>query len=312
MNRHALDVKLTEEGSQRQRCLVMFPAHVLPRLTSFLGLISESLPLWGKNHRLVLTVRNKYSASPARVERMLLEPWRSLRSLREVCVNDKLVSAAYADSLRVSMASSGFSPQDWLRTVTAHKESGAKLLMEGKLHDSLATSSIVGTLMVNTFQQATECNVLRSMPWVFHQVINRLRFQAELNNTLAILRLQLPAQHNEIWSMGLQSANIAADIAEDKAAWIWRYQSKPALWTPDNDANWYTGVERAKTRFRRGNIMMALGEWGYACNDLEIAQSLSPGDAAIESALKEARQRYDPEVRLGTMLKRYGIRFQNN
>lgn len=291
----------------------MFPAHVLPQLTGFLQEVCEDVPTWGEDHAFFLFLRNKYFASTAKAERMLLEPWRSLRGLSQVFVDRKLVSPAYADSLEASMTSmKGFDPQEWLKTMTARKEAAVALLSEGRLHDSWNMSGLISELMINTLDEATHHTILQSMPRSFHRAVYRLPCEAELNTTLAILCLQQPPDNDELWSMALHSANIAIDITEDRAAWIWEYESMPSLWTPDNDASWYTDIEHSDTRVRRGNIMMALGEWSYACTDLEIANGITPGNPTIEGALEDAIKQVNPEVRPGAMLERHDILWVND
>lgn len=152
-----------------------------------------------------------------------------------------------------------FNPQEWLETLTARKEAAVELLRKGRLHDSWNMSGLISDLMINTLDEAARYNILQSVPRSFHRAVHRLRCEVELNYTLAILCLQQPPENDELWSMALHSANVAIDITEDKAAWIWRYESMPTLWTPDNDASWYTDMEHSDTRVRLGNIML---HWG--------------------------------------------------
>ena len=190
MTNHTLDIEISETPhNKKKRCVVLFPAFLLPRFVNFLRQICNPLPLWGQNHRIGLTLRNEPSGSPHILIAALLEPWRVLQGLSAVSVDTKLVGAAYARSLEQAMTSRGIKPWNWIKWVTEFQESGARFLGEGKLDDVLSTSALVGTLTNNTFHNAALAPALRKASPLFHKAVSRLRFLSDLDVCRALVRL---------------------------------------------------------------------------------------------------------------------------
>ena len=303
VTRHALDVDIIEERSKQKRCQVLFPAMWLPRLVGFLELPCNTLPKWGQDHEIMLHLRHKYTSGPGVMEQALLEPWRCLRGLRTVIVKPHLVAPAYADSLREDMMGGNLQPWTWLKSVSATKESGSTCFKEGNIADACTAFMTAVAALENTYRAVGRAQILHDTPAQFHQSVNHLRFQCELNIALAICRLKTD------WEMGLLGADNAVDLAENNPeAVVWGRTRGAIPLQPHNHSSWYTDAERAKARFRRASIMMALGEYGFACSDLSLAERLRPSDLAIRDAFDKARNEYDPNVRPGIALRRAGLR----
>ena len=306
MTNHALDVEISEiPHHKRKRCVVLFPALFLPRFVNFLRQICNPLPLWGKNHRLVLTLRNQSSGSLHHSIGALLEPWRVLQGLSAVSVDTKLVDPAYARSLEEAMTNRGIKPGKWLKSVTEFQETGAQLLREGKWDEASSISALVGITMNNTFHNAALAPALQKTSPLFHKAVSRRRFLSELDISLALVRLG----SKDVWGRALTAVDNAVDLAEDSNTLnqVWMMGNVVAIFQPKNDASWYSNEERSKARLTRGSLMMVVGEHGYACNDFSVAKSFCPKDTAIAQALDEAKGKYDTKILPGAALQRAGI-----
>ncbi|KAG6986418.1 hypothetical protein G7Y79_00095g101320 [Physcia stellaris] len=276
LTRHALDVKIIQERSKRLRCQVVFPVLYLPRFTAFLQQMCDALPRWGKEHAIHLHLRRKYRSGPAENERLLLEPWRRLHGLSEVVVGTDII------------------PSAWLKSATNMKDMGSEEFKKGHFGDARDHYRNTLSILESVLQSVRQGRLLSTMPPKFGHAINKLRFQCELNLALTCLKL------NTHWAEALLAADNAIDLADDNE--MNRVWQACAPKVPANDKSEYSTVDRSKARFRRGSIMIELGEYGYACSDLEDALKETPEDAIIQSAFKTAKEKYDPTARHGAVV----------
>ena len=306
MTSHALDIEISETPhNKRKRSVVLFPALFLPRLVNFLRQVCNPLPLWGRNHRFTLCLRDQSSGKHHDSIRTLLEPWRVLQGLSAVTVDTNLVGATYARNLEEAMTNREIKPWNWLKSVTEFQESGARFLKNGELEDAFSASALVGTVMNNTFHNAALALALRKASSGFHKAASRLRFLSELDISLALARLG----SKDLWGTALTAVNNAIDLAEDSGTLyqVWMKGNVGAVFQPKNDTSWYSDEERSKARLARGSFMMAVGEHGYACSDFSLAKDLCPKDTAITQALDQAKGKYDAKIQPGAALQRAGL-----
>lgn len=295
LTRHALDVKIIQERSKRLRCQVVFPAIYVPRFTTFLQTMCDALPRWGNEHVIHLYLRHKYRGGPAENERLLLEPWRRLHGLSEVVVGTEIIPSAYGKSLQTAMTGE-FEPWSWLKSATNMKDLGSEEFH--KEHFRNASDHYRNTLSIleSVLQSARKGRLLTIMPPQFGQAINKLRFQCELNLALCCLKLKTN------WAEALLAADNAIDLVDnDDLERVWE-ACAPKI--PANDKSEYTAVDRSKALYCRGSIMLALGEYGYACYDLEDALEEAPGDPNIQSAFERAQEKFDPTALHGAKVSR--------
>ena len=295
LTRHALDVKIVQDRSKRLRCQVVFPAIYLPRFTTFLQTMCDALPRWGKEHAIHLDLRHKYRSGPAENERLLLEPWRRLHGLSAVVVGTDIIPSAYAKSLQTAMTGE-FEPWSWLKSATNMKDMGSEEFKKGQWGDARDHYRNTLSILESVFQSARQGRLLSTMPPKFGHAINKLRFQCELNLALCCLKLKTH------WAEALLAADNAIDLADDNE--MNRVWEACAPKVPANDKSDYSAVDRSKARFRRGSIMIELGEYGYAASDLEDALKENPEDAIIQSAFETAKEKYDPTARHGAVVSR--------
>ncbi|KAL8751208.1 MAG: hypothetical protein Q9184_006139, partial [Pyrenodesmia sp. 2 TL-2023] len=306
---HALDVKIIQEKSRILRCQIVFPAQALPRFLSFLQEMCDILPKWGKEHAIHLRLRHKYRAGPAATERLLLEPWRSLHGISNVVVSTEVITADYASSLQTSMMSR-FNPERWLQSLVKMKEAGNEDFSKG-LYNAAMDHYVKVIVLLESVFKSSHGKTMVSMSPRFNQAINKLRYQCELNQAFCRLTGQKAPWEPVFtrysrWDETLLAANNAVDLAEDNEThMVW---SACAPWIPANDKSGYTAAERSKARYRRASIMMEVGEYGFACADLEAALRDAPGDMTVISAFKNAKEKYDPKVRPGAGFQKVGIR----
>lgn len=292
--KHALDVNIIQEKSKRLRCQMIFPVILLPRFTNFLQQMCDALPRWGKEHAIHLHLRHKYQSGPE-TERLLLEPWRSLHGLSEVVVGTDVISPEYAKTLQTAMTTT-FEPHKWLESMKSMKEVGSAEFKKGNVRNACDHYQNVLSVLESVLKSASDGRLLSTMPTEFGQAVNKLRFQCELNLALCCLKLKTS------WEEALLAADNAIDLAEGNGIdHVW---SACAPRIPANDKSEYTAVDRNKARFRRGSIMIELGEYGYACSDLQTALQDAPGDTIIQNAFELAKEKYDPTVRPGISLRR--------
>ena len=252
--RHALDVKIIQEGSKQLCCQVVFSVLHLPHFLTFLGVMCDTLPKWGREHAIHLHLQHKYRTGPAATERLLLEPWRNLQGLSEVVVGTENISADYAKSLETAMTAD-FEPRRWLNSLVTMKKMGTQDFSVGDILGARSHYSNVPMILESVYNSDKGRSV-RSMPAEFGQEVNKLRFQCELNLALCYLKLCCLDLEKGLRD-GLLAANKAVDLAEDhEIENVWE-ACAPRI--PYNNRSNYTAVERSKARFRRASIMMEAG-----------------------------------------------------
>ncbi|KAL8646275.1 MAG: hypothetical protein Q9226_006933 [Calogaya cf. arnoldii] len=303
---HALDVKIIQEKSKILRCQLVFPALFLPRFLAFLQTMCDSLPKWGKEHAIHLHLRQKYRTGP---EGLLLEPWRSLHGIESVVVSTGLVTAGYATSLQTAMMAP-FKPQKWLQNLAKIEEGGTEEFEKG-LYQAALDKYVHVIALLESVYKSHHGSILVSMSPQFNQAINKLRYKCELNQAFCRLKgftapLDGVLLRHKRLTATMYAADNAVDLAEDtEADLVWK---GCAPWIPANDRSGYTAAERSKARYRRAEIMMEVGEWGFACAELEMASQYTPEDTAIQSAFERAKAKYDPRARPGAVLRGLGVR----
>ena len=105
-------------------------------------------------------------------------------------------------------------------------------------------------------------NTLVAMSPQFHQAVNKLRYQCELNQAFCRLRLENARwgdafEAKSQWDEAILAADNAIDLAEDNE--IHKVWSGCAPRIPGNHKSGYTAVERSEARLCHGSIMMELG-----------------------------------------------------
>ena len=298
LTKQALDVKVIMEGSKQLRFLGVVAAIYLPRFISLLQPMCDTIPRWGKEHDIHLHLRHRYRSGPEAMEKILLEPWRSLHGINNVVIGTDVVSPAYAKDLRSAMMGQRFRPWQWLESLKGFKEMGTADFKKGDFGNAFTHFFNLVEILTTVYAGGLAPQLL-SAGWQFDQAINRLRFQCELNIVLCVCKIR------ERWGPGIEAADRALDLTEEGGVRrTWR-RSAPNI--PSNDVSWYSDADRAKARFRRGSFMVAVGEYHIATVDFSAARDLSPGDSAIAEALESAKAQDDPSIEPGTMLERLGI-----
>ncbi|CAF9914480.1 hypothetical protein IMSHALPRED_001921 [Imshaugia aleurites] len=247
----ALDVEVSMEDSRHLRCQVVFPALYLPRFIDLLESMCTGLPQWSCDHSINLSLRHKYRSGPLATENLLLEPWRALHGIHEVVVDTNIVSPSFAQSLRTSMMGTKWDPWTWLESVRRQKEVGSAEMRRGPQYPALKAAGEE-----------------------FDKAVNRLRLQCELNIILAVTKTLTNL------ALAAGASDRALDLLSGKSgAWT---NSAPQM--PRNHMSWYTEVDIAKVRYRRGCLCMELcfaaenmAMLDGVRNELMYAQALNPG-----------------------------------
>ena len=336
---HALEVVLVEKNSAMKRASVLFPAQYLPRLINFLDQASRATGSWAPMHTLFLDVVNTYGFPISRLQGDLLELFRLLSNFGGVEVNIKNVLPRYAEGLQANMTSPSFTVDGFLASVTELADQADAARDKEKYE--LANEYAQATIIALTYGYLTHAETLHSQPEDFSKTIQRLRWRTELG-----LGISLSIPHRSLTSTKdwLRTPNptpevkkaardlLLAETSVSKALSLvtdspspasnpW-YHSLPVELIPTNKPTYFTDRERAQTWYALGTVHTALGEFIFACGDMERALELWGKESGIdeegglrgkiEEAFEKARQGIDGDaksmwvgdVRPGTGLKR--------
>ncbi|OCK75365.1 hypothetical protein K432DRAFT_174564 [Lepidopterella palustris CBS 459.81] len=305
---HALDVSLVMEHSSVMRASVIFPAQYLPRLLVFLSLQNESNASWGPSHALTLSIRNTYAFPTVHLQGDLLEPFRLLHNLSRVEVSATHISPYYAHSLERDMTRPSFSASAWLAGVMEQKEQGNVWFRRGEYEEALQCYAMAVIMLQSTYRSRGE--ELEAQSSSFNKEVNRLRWQCECNIAFCGVQLGTEWDGSSVEHARTAQRLMTAESAAQNALYLVTANEAQNPWlltaasVPENQADFYTDAERAKTWFRMGNVHAALKEWIWACGYFERAQELAPKDEAIRKKFAEARDKVDGRVVPGKHYKR--------
>lgn len=283
----ALDVKVIIEDSQHLRCQVVFPALYLSRFIHLLEGMCTALPQWSRDHSINLFLRRKYRSGPLATENLLLEPWRALHGIHQVVVGTDIVSPSFAQSLRTSMMGTKWNPWTWLESVQQQKELGAAEMRLG-MHAGKAEYFTNTIAVLEKLYRGPQYPALKAVGEEFDKAVNRLRLQCELNIMLAVTETLTN------FALACGAGDRALELVQGKSgAWT---NTAPQM--PRNQMFWYTEVDIAKVRYRRGCLCMeicfAVGEMeelAGARDELVHAQVLNPVDKGADKALRDLETR---------------------
>ncbi|RMZ71296.1 hypothetical protein GMOD_00005830 [Pyrenophora seminiperda CCB06] len=340
---HALEVVLVEKNSGVKRASVFFPAQYLPRLINFLNQASRATGTWAPMHKLFLDVVNTYDFPLSRLQGDLLELFRLLSNFGGVEVNAKNLLPRYAEGLQTNMTSPSFTVDGYLASVTELADLADAARSQEKYN--LATEYAQATIIALTYGYLTHAETLHSQPEDFSKTMQRLRWRTELGLaiSLSLPHRSLTSSSTKNWLrtppspttpqvkkaasdllLAESSASKALSLATDSPSPVsnpW-YHSLPVELIPSNKPTYFTDRERAQTWYALGTVHTALGEYIFACGDMERALELWGKDSGvdeegglrgrIEEAFDKARQGIDGDaqsmwvgdVRPGTGLKR--------
>lgn len=198
-----------------------------------------------------------------------------------------MVSPSFAQSLRTSMMGTKWDPWTWLESMQQQKEEGAAEMRLGMYADKAEyfTNTIA---VLEKLYRGPQYPALKAAGEEFDKAVNRLRLQCELNIILAVTKTLTN------FALGCCAGDRALDLVEGKScAWP---NTAPQM--PRNHKSWYTEVDIAKVRYRRGCLCM---EICFASGDMEMlvgarvelvnAQVLNPGDKGADKALRDMETR---------------------
>ncbi|KAF2866081.1 hypothetical protein BDV95DRAFT_453520, partial [Massariosphaeria phaeospora] len=331
--RHAVDVKLVEDGSAARRAVVMFPAQYLPRLVSFLDRAAkakEESEGWAGRHSVEIRVRDVYGSGVARVQGDVLELWRGLCGFSAVKISGADLLDGYAAGLEKHMTAPAFEAARWLSTV---EDMAARM---GAAHAALDFAAAAqhgqAAVVAMTYGYLTHPEQLHMQKDGFHTAVQRVRWRCELGIGNALLGLHAAATgatgrwliDDGVSAAAKQSmardlllaetaTSQALSLATDSpnpAANPW-FQTLPAELIPPNMGSWFTDAERAESWYTAGLVHMALGEYLFAAGDLEravggLGESEGAMKSAAEMAFGKAREGIDWGVKPGTGLRAAG------
>ncbi|KAL1792406.1 hypothetical protein ACET3X_008913 [Alternaria dauci] len=336
--RHALEVILVEKNSSQKRASVMFPAQYLPRLINFLDQASRATKTWAQGRSLFLNVVNTYDFPVSKLQGDLLELFRLLSGFGKVEVNGKNLLPRYAEGLQGNMMSESFTAEGYLQSVKELCDLADEA--REKEQYALANEYAQATIIALTYGYLTHAETLHSQDDNFNKSIQRLRWRTELGLGISLsiplrslttskhwLRTQNPTEEIRKAARDLllaeTSVSKALSLATDSpspASNPW-FHSLPVELIPPNKPTFFTDREKAQTWYALGTVHMALGEYIFACGDMERALELWGKDTGIdeegglrtkiEESFEKARKGIDGdaesmwvgEVRPGTGLK---------
>ena len=336
--RHALEVVLVEKNSSQKRASVMFPAQYLPRLINFLDQASRATKTWAQGRSLFLNVVNTYSFPVSKLQGDLLELFRLLSGFGKVEVDGKNLLPRYAEGLQNNMMGESFTADGYLQSVTELCDLADEAREKEKYQ--LANEYAHATIIALTYGYLTHAETLHSQEDDFNKSIQRLRWRTELGLGISLsiplrglttskhwLRTQNPTEEIRKAARDLllaeTSVSKALSLAQDSpspASNPW-FHSLPVELIPPNKPTFFTDREKAQTWYALGTVHMALGEYIFACGDMERALELWGKDTGvdeegglrskIEESFEKARKGIDGdaesmwvgEVRPGTGLK---------
>jgi hypothetical protein len=341
--RHALELVVVEKGSSQKRATAMFPAQYLPRLINFLDQASRATKTWAPAHTLFLNIVSTYGFPVSRLQGDLLELFRLLSNFGGVTVDSKNLLPRYAEGLQANMTAASFTADSYLASVTelADLADSAREKEDYTLANEYAHAVIISL----TYGYLTHSETLHSQPEAFAKSIQRLRWRTELGLGISLSIPHRSLTCNKGWLNTSHPTEeirraakdlLLAETAISRALSLvtdspsptsnpW-FHSLPVELIPPNKPTFFTDRERAQTWYALGTVHTALGEYIFACGDMERALGLwgteggvegeeEGGRGMVERAFERAREGIDGDaesmwvgdVRPGTGLKKAGV-----
>lgn len=185
------------------------------------------------------------------------------------------------------MMGTKWNPWTWLESVQQQKELGAAEMRLG-MHAGKAEYFTNTIAVLEKLYRGPQYPALKAAGEEFDKAVNRLRLQCELNIMLAVTKTLTD------FALACGAGDRALELVQGKSgAWT---NTAPQM--PRNQMFWYTEVDIAKVRYRRGCLCMeicfAVGdmeELAGARDELVHAQVLNPGDKGADKALWDLETR---------------------
>jgi len=297
--RHALEIVLVEKNSAQKRASVMFPAQYLPRLINFLDQASRATKTWAQGRSLFLNVVNTYGFPVSKLQGDLLELFRLMSGFGKVEVDGQNLLPRYAEGLSSNMMGEKFTAEAYMASV----QELADLADEAREKEeyALANEYAQATIIALTYGYLTHAETLHSQEEDFNKSMQRLRWKTELGLGISLsiplrgltstkhwLRTSNPTDDIRKAAKDLlqaeksvsQALSLACD-APSPTSNPW-FHSIPVELIPPNKPSFFTDRERAQTWYVLGTVHMALGEYIFACGDMERALELWGKDSGID------------------------------
>jgi hypothetical protein len=314
---HALELVLVEKNSSQRRACVMFPAQYLPRLINFLDQASRASKTWAPGHTVFMNVVNTYGLEKARLQGDLLELFRLLSNFGGVTVDSANLLPRYAEKLQACMTAPSFSADGYLASVRELADLADE--RREKEEHGLANEYAQATIIVLTYGYLTHAETLHSQEEAFNKSIQRLRWRTELGLGISLSIPHRPVTSQKGWlhSSPTERTRIAArdlllaETSVSKALSLvtdspspasnpW-FNSLPVELIPLNKPTFFTDRERAQTWYALGTVHTALGEYIFACGDMERALELWGKNSGIdeEGGMRQKIEQAFEKARLG-------------
>jgi hypothetical protein len=296
---HALELVIVEKNSNQKRATVMFPAQYLPRLINFLDQASRASKTWAPVHTLFMNVVKTYNFPVSRLQGDLLELFRLLSNFGSVTIDSHNLLPRYAEGLQTCMTAPSFTAEGYLARVTEL----ADLADDSREKEDygLANEYAQATIIALTYGYLTHAETLHSQPESFNKSIQRLRWRTELGFGISLSLPHRPLSSRKGW---LHNPNpkeetklaardlLLAETSISKALSLvtdspsptsnpW-FHSLPIELIPPNKPTFFTDRERAQTWYALGTIHTALGEYIFACGDMERALELWGKNSGVD------------------------------